>query len=405
MRRSVTTAALLLGVLATGCRTVDEPTKKEVNVAGWMEAKADIYRELAMRSLRGGDPDRTKKLLAEAVQFEAGDVQSLQLLARLNLASGDLVEAKSYARWWLQLEPESVPALCLNGIVDESLGNHEEAEASFRRAVILDTDAPWPLIDLHTFLLDRGEEVEAAAVREATLQRFPECHEVLLDHGAYLESHGQWAEALAEYQAARKLKPEDLDIAVRVGTTALLDGRDDVLAELEQSLPPRARLEDATLALLLYTSRLRAGDEESALRELDLLARSAGSDPYHWLLRGELLLGREDLVGAEAAFREALRLDDELARAHAGLARVHLSRGSIDAALRSLRRAVELNPLSAVDRGLLAGCLARVGETEKAREHLDAARRTGAAPRLVAEIEGRFPELARPASESEGSGE
>lgn len=394
--------ALVLGVVLVSCQTTKDETKNEVDTEGWMAAKAEIYRELAMRSLRGGDPERTKRLLAEAVQFEAGDVRSLQLLARLLLASGELVQAKSYARWWVQLEPHSVPALCLNGIIDESLGNLEEAEAAFRQAAIVDAGDPWPMIDLHTFFLNRGKEVEAATVREVTLQRFPDCHEVLLDHGAYLESRGQWTEALAVFQEAREMEPENLDIAVRVGTTALLGGRDDVLVELEQSLPPRARLQDASLALLLSALRLRSGDEDSALRELDLLEGTASTDPTVWLLRGEILLGRQDLAAAEAAFQEALNQDERLARAHAGLARVHLSRGRLDAAVRELRRSVQLEPRNAVGRGLLAGCLARVGDVDSAREHLDAARSAGDAPDLVREIEQRFPELAPPSSETEG---
>ena len=393
MIRLAKLVALLSLALLAGCETVRETPTTEIDAKQWLTAKAEIYRELAMRSLRGGDPDRTRRLLAEAVQFEGGDVRSLQLLARLSLVSGELVEAKSYARWWLKLEPESIPALCLNGIVDESLGNHAEAEAFFRQAATIDAEDPWPLIDLHTFLLNRGKETEATAVRELTMRKFPDCSEVLIDHGSYLESQGHWMEALVVFQEARELQPEDLDLAVRVGTAALLAGQDQVLLELEDHLPPRTRLEDASLALLLAAMRLRTGDDEAALGELDLLQGSAREDPVVWLLRGEILLSRQDLTGAEAAFRETLHRDERIARAHGGLARVYLARKQQDAAGRSLQRAVELDPRNAVNRALLAACLAQACDFARASEHLEVARRSGNAPLLVHEIERRFPQL------------
>jgi tetratricopeptide (TPR) repeat protein len=378
------------------CRTAaeQEATKSQIATGDWMSAKAEIYRELAVRSLRGGDPDRTRKLLAEALQFEEGDVRSIQVLARLSLTSGDLVEAKSYTQWWLRLEPDSIPALCLAGIIEESLGHTAEAETYFLRARDLDKADPRPLIDLHTFYLNRGREKEAAVVRADLRRRFPQSHEVLLDHGAYLESRGQWGEALESLQEARCMRPDDLDLAARVGTAALLDDRDEVLGELDRGLPPHARLADASLALILSAARLRAGDEEGVLQELELLEGPARRDPVICLLRGEILIGRKDLTGAEAAFREALAQDERLARAHGGLGRVHLLRGQPDAARRALRRAVELAPRGAENRALLAACMAQVCDFDNAYEQLAVARESGGAARLVAEVELRYPQLA-----------
>jgi Flp pilus assembly protein TadD len=400
--RAAIAAALPLALLAS-CQTVSSTPEIAVDSEQWLAAKAEIYRDLALRSLRSGDLERARQLLSEAVQFEEDDVRSLQLLGRLCLASGDLVEAKTYSRWWLRLEPDSVSALCLNGIIDESLGNFAEAEGFFHRACDLDPDDPRPLVNLHTFLLNRGREAQAASVRKLTRERFPDCHEVLLDHASYLESRGQWTSALEVFQEARELRPQDLELAVRAGTAALLGDREEVLVELERELPPRARLEDASLALLLATQRLRSGDEEAVLQELDLLGGAAREDPVVCLLRGEILLGRQDLAGAEAAFRDALRHDDQMARAHAGLARVQLARGQQHAATRTLQRAVDLEPRNAVSRALLAACLASVGDLERASEHLDVARYSGKAALLIQEIEQRFPALVAADSQEEGS--
>ena len=68
-----------------------------------------------------------------------------------------------------------------------------------------------------------------------------------------------------------------------------------------------------------------------------------------------------------------------------------IARGKPDAAGRALRRAVELEPASAVNRALLAACLARVGDLEQASEHFEVARISGRAPELVREIEERLP--------------
>jgi len=388
-------SGLTLGLLAS-CQTVVENPATEASLPAedWLAAKAEIYRELAVRSLRGGDPDRTRRLLAEAVQFEQGDVRSIQLLARLSLASGELAEAKSYTRWWLQLEPESAPALSLAGIIEESYGNSEEAEAFFKEACRVDSQDPRPLIDLHTFYLNRDRLDEASAVRADVRQRFPNSHEVFLDHGAYLECRGEWDQALVAFQEARVLRPDDLNLAARIGTTALMGNRDDVVGELERELPPHARLEDVSLLLVLAAAHLRDGDEEGVLQELELFEGPAREDPVVSLLRAEILLGRRDLSGAEAAFNDALRQDHRIARAHGGLGRVHLLRGQPDAARRVLQRAVELEPRGAENRALLAACLAQLGDLDRANEHLAVARGSGEVPRLVLEVESRFPQLA-----------
>lgn len=400
--------ALLLALgLATGCQTVGDTPPSEANISSedWLTAKAEIYRELALRSLRGGDPERTRRLLTEAVQFEEGDVQSIQLLARMNLSAGKLLEAKSCADWWLRLQPESVQALCLSGIVEESLGNIAAAEARFREAIAVDRTQVMPHVDLHTFLLNHGREAEAQGLREEMSVRFPECHEIHVDHGAFLENQGDWNQALVSFERAREIKPRDLKLATRVGTAALMLDEGQRLEDLERELPPHARLEDASLTLVLAAGRLRTGDQAGVLEDLDLLTGQARRDPVVSLLRAEILLAQKDLSGAETAFRAALSQDDQLARAHSGLGRVHLMRGQPDAARRSLQRCVEIDPRGVESRALYAACLAQSGDWERAREHYVVARESGLAPRLLTEIERRYPRLVEEPQTSQSSEE
>ncbi len=389
--------------LTPGCQSIGEDSVTEAQVSSdeWLSAKAEIYRELAKRSLHGGDPDRTLKLLTEAVQFEQGDVESIQLLARLHLASGDLMDARTCVAWWLRLEPQSVSALCLAGIIEESLENMEAAERLYCLAIEADERDPMPLIDLHTFLLNNGRLTDAAVMRRRVLEQFPNRYEVLLDYGAFLESRGEWGEALMVLQEVRDLQPADLDLAVRVGTAALLVENDEAMERLEEELPPRARTENVSLALILAAVRLRAGDKEGVLLELDLLEKAGRHDPVISLLRGEILMAGDDLSGAEIAFQEALRQDSSLARAYSGLARVYLIRGQPDAARRSLESAVKFDPRSVENRALYAACLAQMGDLDSAREHLQVARVVGSAPLLVADVVRRFPQLAIESRESE----
>ncbi|MBT8135860.1 MAG: hypothetical protein KJO54_02475 [Gammaproteobacteria bacterium] len=129
-------------------------------------------------------------------------------------------------------------------------------------------------------------------------------------------------------------------------------------------------LADAYLLLRDYgdldNSVAQARAEAAIARALQLDNELA--EPYASL--GLLRMSRDELTGAELAFRNAIELDSSYSMAHMWLGLVlDRTQGPL-AAVTEYRAAYRSDPLHPVINGNLAGALARMGEYEQARRYL-----------------------------------
>jgi tetratricopeptide (TPR) repeat protein len=148
--------------------------------------------------------------------------------------------------------------------------------------------------------------------------------------GAVYDVHDLYQPAIACYERASALAPEDFRWPYFLGRCTLLD--------------------DQRVALEHY--------RRAATLRPDYA-------PAHVFV-GRGLFFTEDLDGAEAAYRRAAALDGSLARAHLGLAQVALARNQVDAGLAHLRRALELDAEAGEVRWLLAEAYRKSGDLEAA---------------------------------------
>lgn len=394
MNRGLLCATLSFAAMLGGCATVETTPRDPLDAAEWRSTKSRMYQDLALQCLRAGDHDRARRLLQQAVQFDSKDHSTLELLARLAQAQGDLETATQAARLLQEAEPQSIAALCTLGGVAEARNQYEEADALYRRAMAIAPGDERPAIHLHRLLLTQARDADADALRVQLTARFPNAIEANLDHGAHLAANGQWTNAAAAYQAVLAVRPEDASAATGFALCTVMDRRPSEALELGKRLPPHVRSEHPSLALTMAVAHLRAGNCPAALRELDLLGPAARGTPALRMLRGEILLQSEHLEAAQAEFEAALLAAPNTARAHAGIGRVHLARGKPHAAARAFELAVQLDPDNAVSQLLFATALARSGDLARAARHVAIARRTPEALPLVEELSRQHPELA-----------
>lgn len=163
-------------------------------------------------------------------------------------------------------------------------------------------------------------------------------------------------------------------------------GRHAEVLEIGAELPPRARLEHPDLPLVLASSRLEQGDYAAALSELDLVP-VALHDVSFLTLRGEVLLALGATDRACATFAAATSQRDAPVRAWLGHGRAALQSGLASEALRSLRQAERLGSSSPNLPALIAAAHAVLKEPIEARSALERARRAGADPAVIAEVE------------------
>lgn len=387
-------AALALAAILGGCTTFETTPRDPLDAAEWRSTKSRMYQDLALQCLRAGDHDRARRLLQQAVQFDSKDHSTLELLARLAQAQGDLDTATQAAKLLQESEPQSIAALCTLGGVAEARNQYDEADALYRRAMAIAPGDERPAIHLHRLLLTRARDADADALRAQLAARFPSAIEANLDHGAHLAASGQWTSAAAAYQAALAVRPEDASAATGFALSTVMDRRPNEALELGKRLPPHVRTEHPSLALTMAIAHLRAGDCPSALRELDLLGSAARGTPALRMLRGEILLESAHLEAAQVEFEAALLVAPSTARAHAGVGRVHLARGKPHAAARAFELAVQFDPDNAVSQVLFAISLARSGDLSRAARHVGIARQSPEALPLIEELIRQHPDLA-----------
>jgi Flp pilus assembly protein TadD len=149
--------------------------------------------------------------------------------------------------------------------------------------------------------------------------------------GVALQSRGQLALAIIEYQKAIDLNPSDASSHNNLGL-ALKDM--DLLDDSE--------------------NQLRAA--------IELKPTSAN---YHYNL-GVVMMRKSNLAGAETEFRKAMQLNDKDAEVHFRLAQVLMLQGKPDEAEHAIRCALDLKPSEPIYSHLLGDILLRQIKTELA---------------------------------------
>jgi tetratricopeptide (TPR) repeat protein len=263
--------------------------------------------------------------LAPAYERLPTDVEVVLLFARIRLAQRDPAGARAAVARALAGNPSSPRLLTTKAEVELAAGEAAAAAETLRGAIAL-------------------------APADATLQ-------VALARA--LRRSGRAAEARAAVDAALRLDAGSTDallllaeLSVEAGDAA---GANAALARAEATgRAPAAEIARARVRLLVATGAGAAG-----VATAEPLARS-GRDAALFVLLGRLHAQAEQNGEAQAAFVQALRLDERDPDAHVGRALLAMRAGDLGGAGRALERALEL--------------AATVGASPELRARLEAAR-------------------------------
>jgi tetratricopeptide (TPR) repeat protein len=222
-------------------------------------------------------------------------------LGRVHYRRGDSQRARSSFRAAVAATPDSVVALASLGMLFKEAGLFDEALVHLRRAHQLAPDEESPLRDLMLTLVDSGRCGDALAVGEGALAQNPGRFEAQLFLGIAHHRLRDPTRALAFYDAAAAIRPNDAE-AHRNRGRALQDlGRvPEAIESFERALQsepdyPLARLDNA-LARLLVGDYERGWEAYEARRSsADFPKREAVFADWD----GNALQGRSVLVYCE----------------------------------------------------------------------------------------------------------
>ncbi|HTT55585.1 MAG TPA: tetratricopeptide repeat protein [Opitutaceae bacterium] len=214
-----------------------------------------------------------------------------------------------------------------------------------------------------------------------TVRKRPENSLARLNYGAALCDSGRFAEALAQFEIARRIGPDDAETEVDLAAALTgLDRPEDALVHFEravQLMPDDARVE-YNLGSHLY----RMGRGPEAIAHLERAVRLAPGQPSMLVNLAAALLQAGRGPEAVARCEEALRVAPDRADLHYNLAAALLATGRVDAAIGEFRAVIRLAPAEGAPHLALAEALARAGRDTEAAAERAAGRRleSAAAP-------------------------
>jgi tetratricopeptide (TPR) repeat protein len=299
------------------------------------------------------------------------DADALHLLGLIADAGG--APARAVALIQRALEQRDSPRFRANlGMVLGHLGRHEEALASYQRALQTRPDYPEALNNLGTTLEALGRPAEAVEAYRKALALRPTQSEWWSNLGNALRLARQPDAAEEAYRRAVELSPARPEAHAQLGHALRASGRD---AEAEVAFRAQLALRpddpDAHINLAASLGGQDHAAEAAAVLPAALALAPHRPEAHHNLAVALLQLGR--LQEAEDACRRALALRPDFADALDNLGNVLREQGRPEEAEVPLRRALAIKPNAVQTYNNLAIALADQGRVHEAMAVLDLA--------------------------------
>jgi predicted TPR repeat methyltransferase len=200
-----------------------------------------------------------------------------------------------------------------------------------------------------------GRFAQAEAALLASLALVPGRPSSLMNLGAAQLAQGRAEEALASLDQAIAADAANAQAYChRAAAHAQLDQTERALADYTQALALAPELEAARWHQALLLAQGRQAAQALALLT-PLLKQDAAHAAPAWLLAGQCQQALERTGEALNSYRQALRLDGRLARAHALLGQALQQQGQADDAAEVHRQAIDAGVDAELNRYLLAG--------------------------------------------------
>lgn len=368
-----------MGLLATGHSKAGRQSKAIQLMSRALERgdNTELRSVLGSSLLRAGQFGAAQKELEQAWQRTPRSPSAGVALAMLYLRTQQAAKAAEVARALVALDPSVATYPHLLGMAQAGQGKGKDARASFEKALQLGRHIP----EVHMSLarLDAAEGKLSAALSRLNEvhRRNTEAIEPMLELAALHMRHREPDKAQGWLErAAAAAGPRDTRagvaltnlLLVRLQTAKAVEQAKNVLAKQPENTDLLALLARTLLAsgdangarapLLNASRRVSSADELAEIGALQLdagdlpngyytLSKATESDPKHF--RSQLLLARAEAQRGDlaAASRRAAQLESSNPRdaaTHLLAADIATSRQQPAAALKSLRRAHELEP-------------------------------------------------------------
>jgi len=198
-------------------------------------------------------------------------------------------------------------------------------------------------VDLGIERLDQGQLDEAIAEFEGAIQLDPEDAVAHYNLGLAYHGQGQLDEAVAEYQEAIRLNPDLSDAHTNLGAAYTDQGQaDKAIAEYTEAIRLNPDDDSAHHNLGLVYAEQGKADEAIAEYQEAIRINPNKADAHYNL--GRVYYRVDMLDEAIVEWKEAIRIDPEDSMTHNNLGRAYFDQGRADEAVVELTEAIRLDP-------------------------------------------------------------
>ena len=311
--------ALLAGQLAQGRSRVE----KAVALAPTNPA---VRAKMAAILIDLKDYAGARKEVAALEGLIGASPGAMQLKALVEFREGKLEAARDAVLLALKSAPDYLPANTLAANVFLGLGNLEQAE---RYARVVVEKVPNGIVGyrlLAATYLRMNAPDRALATVQPLIDRKVDDPVLLSLAGEAAMKLNDTARAAQYLERAARLDPNDPAKRTALAAARFAGGNKDAgFADLEAAARLDGPTHQAEVALVMALARDRQFDK--ALAAIDKLAPKMKDSPTPPNLRGMVLLAKNDLAGARAAWTEANRVDPKFYPAVANLASLDVRDG------------------------------------------------------------------------------
>jgi superkiller protein 3 len=360
------------------------PEILELNQARELEPlNPDILVELGIAYAERKEWNPALAMLRKAVAIAPGSVRAHYNLA-LTLDRADPGEGAGIPEYRkaLRLDPRHVDSL-MNLGVDIGDRNAAEAKPLFERAIRI---APENAnLHLNFALLLKRQANESASVSEfqEAIRHNPNLLEARRQLTSVLMSQQQWKEVIEQCREILKREPDDAATRYALAQALIRDhNEEDGRRELERvpALRKRAQAKQEAQGLQDEGIRsLRAGQNQDAVKSFRSALDIDSSASNHMYL-GLALAGSGDMEAGIRELTAALELEPGNARAHLNLGSVYVQTGQESLAKGEFEKALEIDPWLAEAHNNLGMILGKNDQFEDAAKHF----------RLAADLEPQY---------------
>lgn len=217
-----------------------------------------------------------------------------------------------------------------------------------------------PAIEAH----QKGDLDAAVRLYRDYLKTHSSSFEVHSNLGAILARQGLYGEAIAEYNAALRLAPNNPSISLNLAIAYYKSGDIGLAAEELKALHNKAP-DVQRVTLLLADCRLRLGENQKVIDLLNPYDKDDKTDPAVVYMLGTALIREKQMVRGQLMLDRILKNGDS-SEARLLLGTAKLSVADFAGALQELGKAVELNPKLTTANGLYGQALMATGDTAAA---------------------------------------